>query len=220
MYIPEHFAEHDQEQLRRLIADHPLGILITLGADGLEANHLPFEMAVRNGELGALQGHVARANTAWQTSPPDQEALVIFQGPSAYISPTWYPSKAETHRQVPTYNYVVAHVYGRLVVHHDEKWLRGVIGRLTRSFERAQPTPWKMGDAPADFLHEMLGKVVGIEIIITRMVGKWKVSQNRLPADQAGAMAGLRATGEPEAAAMADLIQATAERGRAPSGGQ
>ena len=119
---------------------------------------------------------------------------------------------AETHRQVPTYNYVVVHAYGRLTVHDDERWLRALLGRLTRKMEAPQPKPWKMGDAPQDFLRDMLGNIVGIEIAVTRLVGKWKVSQNRLPVDQQGASSGLRATGDPDAAAIADRIRDTAAR--------
>ena len=211
MYVPDHFAEHDLDEMHRLIRENPLGALITLDAGGLNANHIPFELVAETGPYGSLRGHVARANTIWHAAA-DHEALVIFQGPSAYISPTWYPTKAETHQHVPTYNYAVVHVHGRLVVHHDEKWLRGALARLTRMMERSQPAPWKMGDAPPDYLRALIGNVVGIEIEATRMVGKWKVSQNRLPVDQHGAAAGLRATGDHEAAAMADLILDTAQR--------
>jgi transcriptional regulator len=212
MYLPEHFAEHDGAELHRLIAEHPLGTLVTLGSGGLSANHLPFSLAADMGQHGALLTHVARGNHVWQDFTSEHEVLVIFQGPSAYISPNWYPTKAETHRHVPTYNYAVVHAYGRLVIHDDEKWLRGFLGRLTKRMEAAQSTPWKMGDAPHDFLQQMLGGIVGIEIPISRLVGKWKVSQNRLPIDRDGAVAGLRATGEAEAGAMADLMAGIAAR--------
>ncbi|MGA7669127.1 MAG: FMN-binding negative transcriptional regulator [Nitrolancea sp.] len=212
MYLPEQFAEHDTATLHDLIAAFPLGTLVTAGADGLNANHIPFLLAADTGEQGALLGHVARANRVWQDTTTEHEALVIFQGPSAYVSPNWYPTKAETHRHVPTYNYAVVHAYGPLVIHDDEKWLRGFVGRLTKRMEATQPRPWKMGDAPQDFLRQMLGEIVGIEILITRMVGKWKVSQNRLPIDREGAAEGLRATGEPEAVAMADLIAGIVKR--------
>jgi len=172
MYLPEHFAEHDRNALHGLIAEHPLGTLVTLGSDGLSANHLPFLLAADVGEHGALLTHVARGNRAWQDFSAEHEALVIFQGPSAYVSPNWYPTKAETHRHVPTYNYAVVHAHGRLVVHDDEKWLRGFLGRLTKRMEAAQPRPWKMGDAPQDYLRQLLGGIVGIEIPITRLVGK------------------------------------------------
>jgi len=216
MYLPEHFAEHDPAELRRLIAEYPLGTLVTLGAEGLSANHLPFELAAGAGPHGALLGHVARGNRVWQDFSGEHEALVIFQGPSAYVSPNWYPTKAETHRQAPTYNYAVVHAHGRLIIHDDEKWLRGLLGRLTKRMESPQPRPWKMGDAPQDYLQQLLGGIVGIEIEVSRLVGKWKVSQNRLPVDRNGAAEGLRATGEPEAVAMADLIVKTAERTGSP----
>lgn len=216
MYIPEQFAEHDPDELRRLITAYPLGTLVTLGSEGLSANHLPFELATGKAPNGALLGHVAHANAVWQDFSTEHEALVIFQGPSAYISPNWYPTKAETHRHAPTYNYATVHVYGRLIIHDDEKWLRGFLGRLTRRMEAPQPQPWKMGDAPRDFLQDLLGKIVGIEIEISRIVGKWKVSQNRLPVDRDGAALGLRATGDPEAVAMADLIADTAARTSTP----
>ena len=216
MYLPEHFAEHDPAELRRLIAEYPLGTLVTLGAEGLSANHLPFELAAGAGPHGALLGHVARGNRVWQDFSGEHEALVIFQGPSAYVSPNWYPTKAETHRHAPTYNYAVVHAHGRLIIHDDEKWLRGLLGRLTERMEAPQPNPWKMGDAPQDYLQQLLGGIVGIEIEVSRLVGKWKVSQNRLPVDRNGAAAGLRATGEPEAVAMADLIVKTAERTGSP----
>jgi len=212
MYLPDHFAENDTATLHDLIAAFPLGTLVTVGSDGLNANHIPFLLAADTGEHGALLGHVARANRVWQDFSTEHEALVIFQGPSAYVSPNWYPTKAETHRHVPTYNYAVVHAYGQLVIHDDEKWLRGFVGRLTKRMEMSQPRPWKMAHAPQDFLRQMLGEIVGIEIPLSRLVGKWKVSQNRLPIDREGAAEGLRTTGQPEAMAMADLIAGTVKR--------
>ena len=210
MYLPAHFAQSDLEELQRLIGDHPLGTLVTLSADGLNSNHLPFLMASGAGPYGSLIGHVARNNAVWRDFSDQHEVLVIFEGPSAYISPNWYPTKAETHQHVPTYNYTVVHAYGRLVIHDDEKWLRGLLGRLTKKMEASQPKPWNMGQAPPDYMRAMIGAVVGIEVEVTRLVGKWKVSQNRLPVEQQGAAMGLRATGEPDAVAMAELILDTA----------
>lgn len=212
MYLPEHFAEHDPAALHGLIAEHPLGTLVTLGSEGLTANHVPFLLDAAAGERGILLTHVARGNAVWHDFDADQGALVIFGGPSAYISPNWYPTKAETHRQVPTHNYATVHAHGPLIVHDDAKWLRGFLGRLTKRMEAGQPRPWKMGDAPQDYLAQMLEGIVGLEIPIAQLVGKWKVSQNRLPVDREGAIAGLRATGTPGDAAMADLIAATAGR--------
>jgi len=207
VYLPPHFEETDPEALAGLIADRPLGTLITLGADGLSANHIPFLLDERSGDRGTLIGHVARNNAVWHDVDDAVEALVVFQGPSAYISPNWYPTKQETHEVVPTYNYAVVHAYGPLIVHEDEKWLRGIVGRLTKTMEASQPAPWKMADAPADYLRTMLGNIVGIEIPITRLIGKWKTSQNRSEADRLGAANALHARGDEESAAMAELIR-------------
>lgn len=210
MYLPAHFAEERAETLQRLIADYPLGALVTLGTDGLSANHIPFELDAGAGPHGTLRGHVARGNRVWEDFSPEHEVLVIFGGPRAYISPNWYPTKAEAHRVVPTYNYAVVHAHGKLVVHDDEKWLRATLGRLTKTMESPQPKPWKMGDAPQDYLREMIAGIVGIEIVLSRLVGKWKVSQNRQPGDREGAARGLREAGGEEREGMAALIADTA----------
>jgi transcriptional regulator len=201
MYMPAHFEENRPEVLHRLIAEQPFGALITHGPNGLDANHVPFEAEVRpagdaatsgaaagsSPERLILRAHVARANPVWQEAAANPDALVIFQGPAAYISPTWYPSKHDTHRQVPTYNYIVVHAHGKIVVHDDEAFLRGLVARLTRKMEAGEAVPWKMGDAPADFIKQMLGAIVGIEIEVTRLVGKWKLGQNKEAADRRGA---------------------------------
>jgi transcriptional regulator len=201
MYMPAAFEENRPEVLHRLIAEQPFGALVTHGPNGLDANHLPFDaqLVPERGELvpGAadtparthciLRAHVARANPVWQEVAANPEALVIFQGPAAYISPTWYPSKHETHRQVPTYNYMVVHAHGRAVVRDDEAFVRGLVARLTRKMEAGEPVPWKIGDAPADYIAQMLGAIVGLEIEITRLVGKWKLGQNKEAADRRGA---------------------------------
>ena len=131
---------------------------------------------------------------------------MVFQANEAYVSPNWYPSKADTHRTVPTWNYVTVHAYGELVVHDDERWIRGVVGRLTRKMESSQPVPWKMADAPADFMETMLRNIVGIELPVSRMIGKWKLGQNRTVTDRLGVIAGLRGTGEPGSEAVADAM--------------
>jgi transcriptional regulator len=205
MYMPAHFEENRPEVLHRLIAEQPFGALITNGPNGLDANHLPFEfdaqLAPGGGDAkltstgsdtaaethGILRAHVARANPVWQEVAANPEALVIFQGPAAYISPTWYPSKHETHRQVPTYNYMVVHAHGRIVVRDDEAFVRGLVSRLTRKMEAGEAVPWKLGDAPADYIAQMLGAIVGLEIEVTRLVGKWKLGQNKEAADRRGA---------------------------------
>ncbi|MFM0300845.1 FMN-binding negative transcriptional regulator [Paraburkholderia sediminicola] len=203
MYMPAHFEENRPEVLHRLIAEQSFGALITHGPNGLDANHLPFEfdaqLAPEGGDAqparthGILRAHVARANPVWQEVAANPEALVIFQGPAAYISPTWYPSKHETHRQVPTYNYMVVHAHGRIVVRDDESFLRGLVARLTRKMETGEPVPWKMGDAPADYIAQMLGAIVGLEIEVTRLVGKWKLGQNKEATDRRGAAEALLA---------------------------
>jgi transcriptional regulator len=187
MYVPAHFEENRPEVLQALIADQPLGALVTVGPQGLDANHVPFEFDAARGPHGTLRAHVARANPVWQEAAAAPDALVIFQGPAAYVSPTWYPSKHATHRQVPTYNYMVVHAHGRIVVHDDESFLRGLVARLTRKMEAGEAQPWKMGDAPPDYIQQMLGAIVGIEIEVTRIVGKWKLSQNKEAADRRGA---------------------------------
>jgi transcriptional regulator len=192
MYMPAHFEEKRPEVLHRLIADHPFGALVTLGPNGLDANHLPFEFDPSVGPNGMLRAHVARANPVWREAADRPDTLVIFQGSTAYISPTWYPSKHETHRQVPTWNYMVVHAHGRIVVRDDEAFVRGLVARLTRKMESDEPQPWKMGDAPADFISQMLGAIVGIEIEVTQLVGKWKLSQNKADADRRGAADALR----------------------------
>jgi transcriptional regulator len=189
MYMPAHFEENRPEVLHRLIAEQPFGALITHGPNGLDANHLPFEFDAKlvpgGGDAqpahshGILRAHVARANPVWQEVAANPETLVIFQGPAAYISPTWYPSKHETHRQVPTYNYMVVHAHGRITVRDDEAFVRGLVARLTRKMEAGEPVPWKMGDAPADYIAQMLGAIVGLEIEVTRLVGKWKQGSRR-----------------------------------------
>jgi transcriptional regulator len=195
MYMPAHFEENRPEVLHRLIAEQPFGALITNGPNGLDANHVPFDAQLVAEEDNPsasqsrfiLRAHVARANPVWKEAATHPEALVIFQGPAAYISPTWYPSKHEAHRQVPTYNYIVVHAHGRIVVRDDEPFVRGLVARLTRKMEAGEAVPWKMGDAPADFITQMLGAIVGIEIEVTRLVGKWKLGQNKEAADRRGA---------------------------------
>ncbi|HTR06745.1 MAG TPA: FMN-binding negative transcriptional regulator [Paraburkholderia sp.] len=207
MYVPAHFEENRREVLDALIAAQPFGTIVTNGSNGLDANHVPFEFEPALGPFGTLRAHVARANPLWQEAAAAPETLVIFQGPTAYISPTWYPSKVETHRAVPTWNYIVVHAHGRIVVHDDENYVRGLVARLTRKMEAGESAPWKMGDAPADYLTQMLGAIVGLEIEVTKLVGKWKLSQNRTQADILGAAntLGARETDEQRAVSQAML---------------
>jgi transcriptional regulator len=187
MYIPAHFAETRSEELHRIIREYPLGVLVTHGDDGLDADHIPMELDAESGPHGTLIGHVARANTLWQRCPTGTQVMVVFRGANAYISPNWYPSKHETHRQVPTWNYEVAHAHGRITVHDDERFARRVVAKLTRRHEATEPKPWKMGDSAPEVINEMLQKIVGFEIAITSLVGKVKLSQNKEMRDRQSA---------------------------------
>lgn len=190
MYVPPHFAEPNTELLHDLIEKNALGILITNGGSGLDANHLPFELNKAQGAEGVLHSHVARANPVWQDVATGDEVLVVFRAADAYIAPNWYPSKREFKKQVPTWNYLVAHVHGRVTIHDDERYVRGVVARLTRTHEATQADPWKMTDGPKDYIDMMLKNIVGVEIEITRLTGKFKLSQNREARDilEAGEM--------------------------------
>ena len=187
MYIPAHFAETRTEELQRIIRQHPLGVLVTQGDDGLDADHIPLELDAEAGPHGTLIGHVARANTLWQRCPTGTQVMVVFRGTEAYISPSWYPSKHETHKQVPTWNYEVVHAHGIMTVRDDEKFARRVVALLTRRHEAADPKPWKMGDSEPEFINSLLQKIVGFEITITSLVGKVKFSQNREARDRLNA---------------------------------
>ena len=195
MYIPAHFAETRPDALHRIMREHPLGMLVTHGPAGLDADHLPFEFDASAGPHGALIGHVARANTLWQRCPTGTPVMVVFRGAQAYISPNWYPSKSETHRQVPTWNYEVVQAHGTLTVQDDERFVRRVVAQLTRRHEATEPNPWKMGDSEPEFINTMLRHVVGIDIAITSLVGKVKLSQNREVRDRLHAADTLDARG-------------------------
>ena len=217
MYLPAHFAEARPDVLQALIAAHPLGTLVTLGSDGLTANHLPFELDPRatggDATFGTLRAHVARANPVWQDFSPTIDALVVFQGPQAYITPSWYAeTKPQTGKVVPTWNYCVVHAHGPLRVIDDAAWVRGLVERLTNRFEANRPAPWQVADAPADFIAKQLTAIVGIEIPLRRLTGKWKVSQNRSAADRAGVAQGLLREAAPGAAAMAACVQPRGEK--------
>ncbi|GAB3185213.1 FMN-binding negative transcriptional regulator [Hydrogenophaga aquatica] len=204
MYLPAHFAETRPEELHRVIREHPLGMLVTPGEAGMDADHIPFEFDPGAGAHGVLTAHVARANPLWQRCPTGTQVMVVFRGAQAYISPSWYPSKHEAHRQVPTWNYEAVHVHGTLTVRDDERFVRGLVARLTRRHEAAEPQPWKMGDAPPDYIDSMLRNIVGIEIAVTTMTGKSKLSQNKEERDRLGAADALAARGQGE---MADLMR-------------
>ena len=204
MYLPAHFEEKRPEVLHELVRTHPLGLLVTLANAGLEANPIPFFLdADPAGGPGVLRAHVARANPLWREARADVEALVVFQGPQAYVSPNWYPSKAEHGKAVPTWNYVMVQARGTLRPIDDPAWVHALVSRLTTHHERTQPQPWAVTDAPPDYIETMTRAIVGIEITLTQLTGKWKVSQNRSAADRDGVARGLRAAGHADSAALA-----------------
>ncbi|RAZ92386.1 FMN-binding negative transcriptional regulator [Mesorhizobium hawassense] len=196
MYIPPHFAVLDTEALYGLIEAHPLGMLVTSSNGTLDANHIPFELDRSKGGLGILNCHVARKNPVWEELRDGDEVMVIFRADDAYVSPNWYPSKHEFHKQVPTWNYMVVHAHGRVTIHDDERYIRRNVAKLTHRHESIQPVPWKMGDAPKDFIDTMVKAVVAMQIEITSVVGKAKLSQNKEVRDIRGAGDALIAAGE------------------------
>lgn len=206
MYLPEHFVETRQSELHRLLREHPLGILVTATSGVLDADHLPFELDASIGAQGLLRAHVARANPVWQHAD-GKEVLVIFRGSEAYISPNWYPSKHEAHRQVPTWNYQVVHVRGRLTARDDERFVRGLVSRLTRTHEAGEEKPWKMTDSSQEYIAQMLAAIVGIEIEISAITGKSKLSQNKEARDVQSVVEHLQQQGAGElAGSMADRL--------------
>jgi transcriptional regulator len=213
MYQVGAFREERVDVMHALMRSHRLATLVTVHDGVPEANHLPLLIDPEPSPKGTLRGHVARANPLWRQSG-GREVLVIFQGPQAYVTPSWYPSKRETGQVVPTWNYAVVHAWGPLVVHDDREWLRGLVTRLTDQQEAGLRQPWRVDDAPADYLDRMLGAIVGIEIPVNHLVGKWKVSQNRSAADRSGVADGLEALDDPQARVMAGLVrQGVADKG-------
>jgi transcriptional regulator len=209
MYIPPAFDEDDPERLRDFIRRYPLGTLVTATANGLDANHIPLLIAT-TGDAGArLHGHIARANPLWRNVVPNAQALVIFHGPDSFISPSWYPSKRENARVVPTWNYAVVHAHGPLRFIDDSAWVRAHVEALTHEHEANRDTPWAVTDAPAEFVDKLVGAVVGLEISITRWYGKWKVSQNRSVTDRLGVIEGLEHQASESSIAMAALVKET-----------
>ncbi len=196
MYLPSYFEESSTEVIHELISQYPLGILFTNGKNGPDASHLPFELRGQQGSLGVLHTHVARKNPVWQELSDGETVLVVFRAGDAYISPNWYPSKHELHHQVPTWNYRVVHAHGKVTVRDDERYVRGVVARLTRTHEASQPEPWKMRDLNEEAMASMLKAIVGLEIEITSLVGKFKLGQNKGERDLRGAAEALLAQGE------------------------
>jgi transcriptional regulator len=211
MYTPKHFEESRIQVMHDLIRTHPLATLITRKAGDVEANHIPLILCGEPAPFGLLRGHVARSNTIWQDHPADVDVLAVFQGPQAYITPSWYATKAETGKVVPTWNYVAVHARGSMRVIQDPQWLLDHLAALAAQQEAAFARPWAVSDAPQDFVRKLVESIVGIEITVAQMHGKWKVGQNRPQHDQASLVEGLRAHGQVD---MADLLESRGVQAR------
>jgi transcriptional regulator len=209
MYQPAHFREDRLELQHALIHDNPFGAMVSVGPNGLVANHFPFVLDRAASPLGTLRAHMARANDQWKHLDGERESLVIFQGVDAYITPSWYATKAETQKAVPTWNYAIVHVYGTPRIVDDAEWLRRHVSELTTRHEASLPEPWQVTDAPADFIASMLKAIVGVELVISRIEGKTKASQNRPEIDRAGVVQGLTGQGDERSRAMAELVAAS-----------
>jgi transcriptional regulator len=206
MYLPTYFDDTRVQELHRILDRYPLGALVVDGPDGLDANHIPFEMVASADGGFSLHAHVARGNPVWREIATGADVLVIFRAGDAYVSPSWYPSKHEAHRQVPTWNYQVVHVHGKITIHDDVRFVRGVVARLTRRHEaRSNEKPWRMTDSEPAYIDDMLTKIVGIEVVPERIVVKSKLSQNKEDRDRVNAAEELAKRGEDEvSAAMLD----------------
>ncbi len=210
MYEPPLHKQEDLAAQHALIRAHPLGLLVSHGPSGLLANAIPFLIDAEKGKFGVLRAHMARANPQWRELQGAAETLVVFQGVDRYISPSWYATKRETGKVVPTWNYLMVQARGRPVVIEDAPWLRAQIEELTLKQESPRAAPWAVGDAPEDFIAMQMRAIVGVEIEIADLRGKWKASQNRNAADRAGVIAGLEAEGDEAALAMAEIVKGSA----------
>lgn len=206
MYRPVHFREDDPASLHALIRARPLGMLVTSGPGGLIANPIPFLLDSDRGEHGVLVAHMARANPQWREADGVREALVVFHDTDSYVTPSWYETKRETGKVVPTWNYATVHAWGPMRAIEDTGWLRDQVGRLTEGHEASREKPWAVSDAPEEFVAMQLRAIVGIEIPVARIEGKWKVSQNRPDADRAGVVDGLREQSDEASRHMADMV--------------
>jgi len=199
VYVPEHFREMRMEVLQAFIEQHPLATVVAMTGDGLTANHIPLQSKLTAEGKGLLRGHIARSNSLWRQLEHGAVVLAIFTGADAYISPTWYPSKREHGKAVPTWNYATVHIKGSIRFIDDVVWLRDFVGLLTNVYEQGRPQRWHVSDAPADYIDGMLRAIVGFEIEVSSVVGKFKGSQNRSGADRASVNAALRSSGrEPD----------------------
>ncbi|WP_086929513.1 FMN-binding negative transcriptional regulator [Agarilytica rhodophyticola] len=207
MHIPKKFRQQDMDLLKGVIREYPFATLITHSEHGLNANHIPMLLSETSGGKDALHGHIARANPLWQEVPDQAEALVVFNGPHCYISPNHYPTKHETGKAVPTWNYIAVHVKGVISFVKEREWIHSMIDSLSREHERSEKQPWSVSDAPLDYIQKMLPAVVGIEISITSISGQWKLSQNQPEQNQTGVIKGLSAKESEQFQSMARLIQ-------------
>jgi len=207
MYIPRANSETRTPVIHKLIEEHPFASLITTGTSGLFASHIPMVLERDGAPLGRLKYHLSRANQQWREFSPDLEALAIFSGPQHYVTPTWYPEKQQSGKVVPTWNYVVVHAYGHLRVIEDSQWLMAHLHSLTTIHEASSPAPWKIEDAPGDYIASQIKGIVGLEMIIDRLEGKWKVSQNRSEQDRTGVANGLAELNTTESLAMKSLVE-------------
>jgi transcriptional regulator len=207
MYIPRHNLEKRVSVMHALMVAQPLGTLVTLGASGLFASHIPLVLEDDGSQFGVLRGHISRANPQWRDFVPTVDALAMFAGQQHYISPNWYPGTKEHGREVPTWNYVVVHASGPLKVIEDHEWLLTNVQKLTNLHEAGSPVPWKVSDAPEDFIRSQLKGIVGLELPIQRLEGKWKVSQNRTEEERKGVIDGLAKLNTPESRAMKALVE-------------
>jgi len=206
MYLPSVFEEARPGVLAQLIRSHPLSTFVVHADGELVANHIPLILDTAAGTHGVLRGHVARANSVWKFLNGAADAVAIFQGPQAYISPNWYPSKQADGKVVPTWNYAVVHAHGRPRAIEDREWLRALVVELTALHEAPLPAPWQVSDAPAPYIDQMLNGIVDIEMPIARLQGKWKVSQNRSTEDRGGVVNGLETQQRDAASLMAKYI--------------
>ena len=210
MYQPPHFIETDRDTLHALIRAHPLGLMVSATAEGPVADLVPFLLDADAGAHGRLRAHVARANPQWKliASQPGMPVLAVFQGTDGYITPSWYETKRETGKVVPTWNYAIVQARGRAVIRDDPEWIGRQIADLTACHEGGRAEPWAVTDAPAPFIAAQMKGIVGIEIEIANLAGKWKVSQNRPAADRAGVVAGVESqAGNPASQDMAGLVR-------------
>lgn len=218
MYLPAHFNESRADVLHLMMRAHPLATLVAVGESGMIANHIPMETVSEPAPYGLLRGHIARANPLWREYRPESEALAIFQGPQAYISPSFYPSKRETGEVVPTWNYAVVHARGSLQFIQDAGWLRSLVSRLTNAHEESRPQPWKIDDAPPPYLEKMLTMIVGFEMSIVSLAGKWKLSQNHPQGNRLGVAQGLGSAADSDSREVSAMLTSLeAERNAPPS---